>query len=280
MLELLAVFRGLTSAESSVQGQVVLVSSDNTTVVAFINRQGGTHSIRLCLLTRELLLWCHARHISLRARHIAGRKNVLADYLSRQSAPVLTEWSLHPSVCSAVLSRWGDPFVDLFATSLNHRLALFVSPVPDLRAWAVDAMSLSWALLDGYAFPPFVMLPRVLRKIRQDRARITLVAPCWPTRSWFVTLLELLTELPIVLPARQDLLSQHAGQTKHRNVRMLNLHAWRLSGRPLDVKAFQTALPKSSLGVSVPPPPSYMMRSGGPGLIGAINGRLIRSTPL
>jgi hypothetical protein len=40
--------------------------------------------------------------------------------------------------------RWDRPHVDLFATSLNHKLETFVSPVPDPLSFAVDAMSLSW----------------------------------------------------------------------------------------------------------------------------------------
>jgi hypothetical protein len=44
----------------------------------------------------------------------------------------------------SVVLRWDRPHVDLFATSLNHKLETFVSPVPDPLSFAVDAMSLSW----------------------------------------------------------------------------------------------------------------------------------------
>jgi hypothetical protein len=40
--------------------------------------------------------------------------------------------------------HWGNPTIDLFAMSLNLKVTTIVSPVPDLRAFAVDAMSLSW----------------------------------------------------------------------------------------------------------------------------------------
>jgi hypothetical protein len=45
-------------------------------------------------------------------------------------------------VFDSVVLRWDRPHVDLFATSLNHKLETFVSPVPDPLAFAVDAMSL------------------------------------------------------------------------------------------------------------------------------------------
>ena len=35
----------------------------------------------------------------------------------------------------------------------NRKLPLFVSPVPDPMASAVDALSLPWENLDAYAFP-------------------------------------------------------------------------------------------------------------------------------
>jgi len=43
-LELRAVFLALMSFEELIKGQSLLIRSDNTTVVAYINHQGGTHS--------------------------------------------------------------------------------------------------------------------------------------------------------------------------------------------------------------------------------------------
>ena len=40
--------------------------------------------------------------------------------------------------------------VDLFATKLNHKLPMYVSPVPDSQAWETDALNFSWEGLDAY----------------------------------------------------------------------------------------------------------------------------------
>jgi hypothetical protein len=53
----------------------------------------------------------------------------------------------------------------------------FVSPVPDPRAYAVDAMSLSWEGMFAYAFPPFRFLTPVLHKITGEKCRIIVIAP-------------------------------------------------------------------------------------------------------
>ena len=37
--------------------------------------------------------------------------------------------------------------VHLFATHLNHKLPLYVSPIPDPRAWDIDALNINWTNL-------------------------------------------------------------------------------------------------------------------------------------
>ena len=151
-LELKAVFLALKSFEHLCRDQIVLIATDNTTVVSYINKEGGMRSGSLCALLWRLLSWCHPRGIVLRARHIPGRLNVIADKLSRHNQVIQTELSLDQQVFSLLCSNWGLPQVDLFATRFNHKLPRFVSPVPDQQAWAVDALSLSWESLAVYAF--------------------------------------------------------------------------------------------------------------------------------
>ena len=50
----------------------------------------------LCALLWRILSWCTRQQVTLRARHIPGRRNVIADKLSRLGQTIQTEWSLHP----------------------------------------------------------------------------------------------------------------------------------------------------------------------------------------
>ena len=59
--------------------------------------------------------------------------------------------------------------------------------------------------------------------------RSHLIAPFWPQREWFPDHLELLSDIPIELPKRQDLLRQPHFHWFHENLQMLRLTAWRLS---------------------------------------------------
>ena len=153
-LELKAVFLALREFQDLCINNIVLVATDNTTVVAYINKEGGMRSGPLCALLWRILTWCTRKQATLKARHIPGRLNVVADKLSRLGQTIQTEWSLLPQVFEAICCRWHRPQIDLFATRFNNKLPLFVSPFPDPMASAVDALSLPWEDLDPYAFPP------------------------------------------------------------------------------------------------------------------------------
>ena len=130
----------------------MLVATDNSTVVAYINKQGGTHSLEMCALLWKIMTWCHFYQITLTARHIPGCLNVIADLLSRSNQVQPTERSLHLQVFKQICHKWFTPHVDLFATRLNHKLPLYVSPVPDKNAWDIDALNINWSGLTAYAY--------------------------------------------------------------------------------------------------------------------------------
>ena len=147
VLELKAVFLALRHFKDQCQDQTVLVGTDNSTVVAYINKQGGTHSAEMCALLWRIMTWCNHSHIALKARHSPGCLNVMADLLSRSNQVESTEWSLHPQVFKQISQKWLTPHVDLFATHLNHKLPLYVSPIPDPKAWDIDALNIDWVSL-------------------------------------------------------------------------------------------------------------------------------------
>ena len=126
-LELKAVVSALQHWAPVLQGYQVMIATDNSTVVSYINKQGGTHSPTLLRLTVELLLWLEAQNIIVRARHIPGCLNVIADHLSRPNQPIPTEWSLHPQIVNRIFGFRGTPVVDMFVTASNSHLPWFMS---------------------------------------------------------------------------------------------------------------------------------------------------------
>ena len=229
MLEMMAIRLALKQAKTFIHHSCIMISTDNTTVVSYINKQGGTHSHNLCVEVWKIFSWCLEHDIVIRVRHIPGKFNILADRLSRLDKPIKTEWALDQTVANSVFQMLNFPNVDLFATRFNHRLPLYVSPAQDYKAQAIDALSMDWNHLHAYAFPTFILIPAVLEKIRQNQCRIVLIAPFWPQQQWFSERLLLLVSAPIRLPLIPRLLTQSKGRFVHQNLPLLDLHAWELS---------------------------------------------------
>ena len=280
LLEMKALFLGLQAFREDVIGHHMTAMCDNSTVVAYVNKQWGTVSQALCLLTSRLLRWTESFDVHLDARYLPGQDNVLADVLSRREQVVGTEWSLHPQVARSLLRVWGNPSFDLFATCLNTKLPLYCSLVPDPQAVFEDAFCHPWDDLDLYAFPPFPLVGRVIARVRKSlRAEMTLVAPLWPEK-WFADLLLILTQPPLALPWWDSLLRQPHCNLFHQGVHALNLHAWRLSSVTSESRAFREGLLESCQGVSDPPPLDYTSRDGRSSVVGVVEGALLQSTPL
>ena len=61
-----------------------MIHSDNSSEMAYLRNQGGTHSVPMFHQTWQILLECQLQGITLLVRHILGRLNVLANSLSRR----------------------------------------------------------------------------------------------------------------------------------------------------------------------------------------------------
>ena len=139
----------------------------------------------------------------------------------------------------SLLRVWDSPLIDLFATSLNAKLPLYCSLVPDPQAIFEDAFRHPWDDLDLYAFPPFPLIGWVIARVRESsRVAMTLVAPFWPEKEWFADLLLLLTQPPFALPWWDSLLRQPHCNLFHQGVHVLNLHSWQLSSVTSESRAF------------------------------------------
>ena len=231
LLELEAVALALKEFLPAVKGKHILVHTDNTTVLYYLNRQGGARSVSLSVEAENLLLWCQHYKITLSAKHISGKLNVLADLLSRAHTVLHTEWTLDRKVLRPVWELWFKPQVDLFATKFSNRLPTYVSPVPDPEAWQIDALSIPWRHFLGYAFPPIPLLGKVLKKAREEQATLILVAPMWPAQAWFPELLFLSHVPPLKLYIGPRSLRQPRSGIPHASPQVLDLHAWLLCGK-------------------------------------------------
>ena len=106
LLEMKSVQLALSHFRTTLHLKSLVLATDNTTVVAYLKNQGGTHCFNLYSLCREILPLCSELQIQLVVRHSPGHLNVLTDTLSRSLTPVNTEWELLQIIFNAISLLW------------------------------------------------------------------------------------------------------------------------------------------------------------------------------
>ncbi|XP_051951575.1 uncharacterized protein LOC127621849 [Xyrauchen texanus] len=196
-LELLTVFFALRRFLPLVLGKHILIRSDSTTAVAYINRQGGVRSRHVTTRPSQVV-----QLKSLHATHIPSNLNVVVDALSRQRLPS-GEWRLHLQSVQLIWEWFGNAQVDLFASQETSHCPLWYAQTE--APFGADALAHSWPIgLRKYTFPTVSLLAQVLCKVREDEEQVTLVAPYWPTWAWFLDLVLLATAPPWQIPLRKE----------------------------------------------------------------------------
>lgn len=231
--ELLSAFFGIKCFTENLINCEILLRIDNTTAIAYINRMGGIQYPHLNNLTREIWDWAETRNLWFFASYISSGDNKEADFESRRLEPE-TEYSLSGNYFKLILDAFGKPSIDLFASRLNNKCVNYVSWIKDPGAIAVDAFTIAWEDY-FYAFPPFSIILRVLKKIKSEKAEGILVVPNWPTQPWYPRFNSMLIEEPIVF--KPDINMLHSSDSRpHPLWQQITLVVGKLSGEPLQGK--------------------------------------------
>ena len=275
----LKVLLGLKSLCGGFSDKHILIQSDNTTTVAYINAMGGIKSIPCNDMATMIWEWCQTQNLWLSATHIPGSENIQADKESRVLKES-TEWSLSQEVFTALEDRWGMFDTDLFASRLNFKVPQYVSWRPDPGAQFINAFLMNWKPHYFYAFPPFSLVATCMQKIEQDQSTGLLIVPLWTTQPWFTLLLNLLTDHPLVLPQSDSLLFLPHSNAIHPLSRRLQLMACKVSGSPSIRERFQAKLPTSSCSRCPLVPKNNMPHISRNGTTFALNGMLIHTIHL
>ena len=172
----------------------------------------------MCALLWKIMTWCHHYHITLKARHIPGCLNVMADLLSRSNQVQSTEWSLHPQVFKQIcqwFSHSSEPPTSTVRISC---------PRPKGLGHRCSEHKLDEPL--GLCLPSYGSPSQGDPKIKQCHCLIIVITPGWPGMPWFWDLVQLSTETPLQLPVSTTLLKQSHNYVFHNNPQQLNLHTW------------------------------------------------------
>ena len=203
-LEIKAAFLGLRSFVKNCLNKQILLRIDNITALAYINKMGGIKYRSLDYITKKLWEWCRDRDIWVFAEYIVSSDN-LADEGSRVTN-VDIEWELSNYAFQIIIKRFGNPSIDLFASRINTKCIKYCSWERDPEASFINAFTVSWKQEFWYSFPPFSLIPRVLKKVREESSTGILVVPFWTTQPWYPEFKNLLISDTIFLKPSTKLL--------------------------------------------------------------------------
>jgi hypothetical protein len=220
---------------------VIRVRTDNIVTMTYVNKMGGKLP-HLLALTELLHTFCLKRGIVLTAEYLPGVKNIEADRLSRIEND-MSESKLNPHLFNTIQERWGPLQVDCFASSTNHQLKKYISLRTDHTCMYPDFFSRPAPPLNLYAYPPYPIIGKMLRKVREEKLTLTAVLPVWPSHAWWPVAMELVVDWPLLLPPSLPLLElSEEGVTTQMTPKWRSV-ALQLSGDNCKRKAF---LPKLS----------------------------------
>lgn len=231
VLELMAAYYAIRIFTSDLQSCSILLRIDNITAVSCINRLGSVKHKKLHEITKLIWKWCQEKDLWAFASYIASSDNAHADSESRTICSD-TEWELSNEAFDIIQNKLGIPSIDLFASNINNKCKHYVSWHQDPYSIAVDAFTIKWDKFSCfYAFPPFALVLRTLRKIVTDKAQGIVVVPYWPSQAWYPLFNQLLISPVLILGPDHSLLSCPFRKS-HPLAEKLSLAAGILSARP------------------------------------------------
>lgn len=238
LLELKAAFFGLKTFCANDRSKQILLRIDNSTAIAYINKFGGVKFPALHKIAKDIWSWCMERDLWIFAEYVASNDNI-ADIESR-TPNIDTEWEIADKAFQKIKRKFGEPQIDLFASRINSKCAQFCSWQRDPEAVTINAFTFNWNGSFFYAFPPFSLIHKVIRKIKYDRARGIVIVPFWTSQPWWVEFTEILVSEKLVFGPDKDLLLSPCRARQHPLAGSLTLIAGVLSGDTSRKRAIAT----------------------------------------
>jgi hypothetical protein len=179
------IFLGRILSVSTVNTSI-LWRVDNTTALAYLRGEGGLRGRRLLWEAASMLLLFRSCRMRLLPAFFPS-EGILQEGVASRFRPVPV-WHLDSNVVSQMVSPWGTPQIDLFASRQSAQFRRFMSWRAADGPEAVDALSMVWVLSSGLPLPTHPLLLRVVGKLEVSKGVFLLVTPHWEAQMWFASL--------------------------------------------------------------------------------------------
>ena len=270
ILELDTVFFIFQSFYKNYSNCSILIRSDNTTVISYINKQGGSCSARMCTIALNLWSFCISRNIMINALYISSIKNKKADALSRMRCNDHS-YFLPQSIFNDIQASL--PFFltnDYFASRLNYKLPTYFSLNRDPFSSRVNAFSVKWRK-NAYLFPPIPLLNKTIAKFISDNVESGfLITPFWSSKPWFSSLLNMLIAQPFLLSS-----GCIQGSANFLPKKSCHFLGWPIGCSRVLQQEFLEKLPRRNFKVSLETPLLCTRRIGDGLVLGVVKSKLI-----
>ena len=165
-----------------------VIATDNTTVVACMNKEGDMWSYPIYDLVWRILTYCSTYS---RAAECGSGQAIQA----RLDQP------------KRVISPSRGLSVHMYQVLPTSNTPVCNECSANYLSWAVDAFSLPWQDLNTYAFSPVAILGKVVRLTDYPCRSIILIAPGWPNMPWFWDLVAMSSQILLCMPNLANLLT-------------------------------------------------------------------------
>ena len=154
-------------------------------------------------LAKELWLRCMERSIHLKAQHLAGVLNTIADDESIGRGRLETVSSSVPSDQPEAATSGGGLVCQHTDSPTADICQLQTRPNGQCHGRVHSGLGRTQSIRQ----PSVELIGRILAQTRQQQAELVLVAPVWKAQGWYPVLLEMWVKIPLLIPQGGNLIT-------------------------------------------------------------------------
>ncbi|KAA6401267.1 MAG: putative Transposon Ty3-I Gag-Pol polyprotein [Streblomastix strix] len=182
----------------------LLIRSDNSTAVFDLRRLRATDTLTPAV--KDIYFTCQHLNMKIISQHVSGKKNIIADALSRLYR--LGDYHFRPLYLDQIIMILNIlPTLDLFASSTTKLLQHYVTAnIGDQNAQWIDAFSNTWTNKILLVHTPIPIFSKVISYLNNEATLAMIIAPLWPGKPWFTSLMNQSSKYLIFVQSSQCLI--------------------------------------------------------------------------
>ena len=217
----------------TVSGSTVLVYVVSSIAVASLREAGGPCSLTITCIARWILWWAEGLHIDLGSLPVYhGERQSASECVVQVQSDPEVRLDTHIGALSGSQQVVASDYSSVCHLITSPKFTYF-SPFHVPRGMGPGAFLHTWVILLVYAYPPWALIPQVIRLLRlSSGVLVVLFALSWPQRLLILGLMGLVVITALALPSCPGLLRLPSFPQRHLGIHRLSFLAWHLASTP------------------------------------------------